>query len=170
MRTPWLFFIFHLPASSATQHVNVWRRLQKYGALGWKNSAYVLPHNAANVEKFQWLAREIRKCHGEASIVEVARIARYTDKEVIARFDRARGLAYERLIQDMRLCLRGAAGRSAAELLRHFTRLNRRLTEIAAIDAFGCGRKKEAESLLRELEARYRADKSLVCCPGNTFT
>lgn len=157
--TRWLFFIFQLPAQRASQRVRVWRKLRRYGALAWKNSAYVLPQTPGNLEKFQWLAAEIRKHRGDASILKVARIEGYADKQVIALFSEARARDYERLIRDLRLALRGASSRSKAQQLGHFARLNRRLKEIAATDVFDGMKRKEAEMLMKELETRARLDQ-----------
>ena len=161
-KAPWLFFMFQLPAQRASQRVRVWRKLQRYGSLPWKNSAYILPHSPGNLEKFQWLAAEIRKYRGDASIVRVACIEGASDKEITALFNRARDRDYDRLIRDLRLALRGPAGRSNGRQVGPFARLNRRLSEIASTDVFGCPKRKEAEDLLKELEARVRADPSGV--------
>lgn len=160
MGTPWLVFMFMLPARCASQRVSVWRKLQKYGALAWKQSAYILPYTHANLEKFQRLAEEISKHRGEASTLKVARIEGTPDREVMAMFNAARGRDYERLIRDLRLGLRDAAVRSRAQLAGAFTRLSDRMSEIAASDEFGCSRRKEAEALLEELEGRTRPDAS----------
>jgi hypothetical protein len=157
---PWLFFMFQLPARSASQRVSVWRRLQKYGALAWKNSAYVLPNTTGNLEKFQWLTAQIRKYGGDASIVEVARIEGHPRKDVIALFNRARARDYEHLIRDVRLALREAGARGKRRRLGAFSRLNRRLSEIAAVDAFRCPKRKQAETLMKELEAQTRSGHS----------
>lgn len=150
----WLFFMFQLPAAKASQRVSIWRKLQKYGALAWKNSAYVLPHTRGNLEKFHWLAAEIRKNRGDASMVEVVRIEGHKDKDIMAQFNHARARDYEELIRDFRLSFREAAGQSQAQRRGALGRLNRRFTEIAAIDTFGCPKRKEAEDLLNELEAQ----------------
>src|SRR6266704_206363 len=86
----WLFFMFQLSARRASKRVTVWRKLQKFGALNWNNSAYVLPLDSSNLEKFHWLAAAIRKYQGEASVVEVSRIHGHTEKQVIALFNDAR--------------------------------------------------------------------------------
>lgn len=150
--------MFHLPMQSASQRVSVWRRLQKYGVLAWKNSAYILPHTPSNLEKFQWLATEIRKYRGDASIVQVARIEGASDKGIIALFNSARARDYERLIRDLRLSLRSSVDRGRPRRLDRLARLNRRLAEIAANDQFGCAKRKEAEALIKELEARCHTD------------
>src|SRR6516225_3129134 len=35
---PWLFFLFNLPGTRASERVKVWRRLKKFGALQLKRS------------------------------------------------------------------------------------------------------------------------------------
>jgi len=155
-RAPWLFFMFQLSARRASKRVSVWRKLQKYGALNWDNCAYVLPLDPSNLEKFHWLAAEIRKYQGEASVVEVARIHGHTEKQVIALFNDARASQYASFIRDARLTLRAAAKRSKAQQLLDFSRLNRRFGDLKAIDCFGCGKRKEAEELMKELEVRAR--------------
>src|SRR6266513_5093798 len=86
----WLLFMFHLSARKASKRVSVWRRLQKYGALNWKNCAYILPLSPSNLEKFQWLAAEVQKYQGDASVVEAPRIHGHTDKQLMAMFNSAR--------------------------------------------------------------------------------
>src|SRR5574337_1020605 len=140
---PWLVFMFMLPAHRASQRVNVWRKLRRFGTLPWKKSAHLLPNNHANLEKFQWLAAEVRKYKGEPSILKVARIEGTTDEQIIALSNDARSREYELLVRDLRLALRDAASRSKLQLRRAFTRLNRRLSEIAEIDTFGCLEKKK---------------------------
>src|SRR5437879_4398688 len=115
-RASWLFFMFQLSARKASKRVTVWRKLQKYGALNWNNCAYVLPLDSSNLEKFHWLAAEIRKYQGEASVVEVARIQGYTEKQVIALFNDARASQYASLVRDARLTLRAAAKRSSSSI------------------------------------------------------
>jgi len=156
--TSWVFFMFQLSARRASKRVSVWRKLQKYGALNWKNCAYILPLNSTNLERLQWLAAEIQKYQGESSVVEVPRIHGHTNKQVITMFNSARALQYEGLVRDLRLALRAAVRRSKAEQLLAFSRLNRRLTDLSTIDFFGCGRRKQAEELMKELEARARGN------------
>jgi hypothetical protein len=152
----WLFFMFQLSARRASKRVNVWRKLQKYGALNWDNCAYVLPLDSSGLEKFQWLATEIRKYGGEASVIEVPRIHGCNHSQIVARFNKARASQFATLIRDARLTLRGAASRSKPQQLLDFSRLNRRLGDLKAIDFFGCGKSEEAEGLVNELQSRAR--------------
>lgn len=64
----WLFFFFNLPGTRASEHVKVWRRLKKFGAIQLKVSTYVLPDEPIHYERFQWLAKEIVDVGGEATL------------------------------------------------------------------------------------------------------
>src|ERR1700693_1647702 len=70
---PWLLLVFSLPTKNASQRVEIWRRLQRYGTLALPSSGYVLPNNPVNQERMEWLAAAIRTYKGQASVVEVQR-------------------------------------------------------------------------------------------------
>jgi hypothetical protein len=65
---PWLFFLFNLPGTRASERVKVWRRLKKFGAIQLKTSAYVLPDEPTHYERFQWLGKEVVDVGGEATL------------------------------------------------------------------------------------------------------
>ena len=48
--------ILTLPTKRASQRVEVWRKLQVYGCVPLGNFGYLLPNNAMNLERFEWLA------------------------------------------------------------------------------------------------------------------
>src|SRR2546426_7265579 len=116
----WLLFMFHLSARKASKRVSVWRRLQKYGALNWKNCAYILPLSPSNLERFQWLAAEVRKYQGDASVVEAARVHECAREQVMTLFNRARAAQYETLVRDTLLALRAAPSPRQARHLPGF--------------------------------------------------
>lgn len=158
----WLLLMFYLSARKASKRVSIWRKLQKYGALNWKHCAYILPLNSSNLEKFHWLAAEVQKYQGDASVIEVTRIHGYSGKQMMTQFNGARVPQYESLIRDVRLALRAAASRSRSQQLLTFSRLNRRLAGLNVIDFFGCGKRKEAEELIRDLENLARGPGTLT--------
>src|SRR5437867_13066303 len=69
---PWLLLTFTLPTKRASQRVEIWRKLQRYGAVPLGNSGYLLPNSPTNQERFEWLAAAVRKYAGEASVVKEA--------------------------------------------------------------------------------------------------
>src|SRR5260370_37337921 len=96
--TPWLLLVFSLPLKQASQRVEVWRKLQRYGGLQLGSSGYVLPHTPANLEHFEWLAAFLRKYKGQASALEVQSIVDRPREKRKKLFNRASPPDYESLI------------------------------------------------------------------------
>jgi hypothetical protein len=149
----WLLLTFTLPTRRASQRVEVWRKLQRYGAVPLGNSGYLLPNNSTNQERFEWLATAIRKYAVEASVVKVQSIDNLSTPQLIGRFAEARGREYQDLIRELQKFL------SAPPQTRPSSRLSRlraRFREIAEIDFFHSPLQKRVEELLA------RADRSPI--------
>src|SRR6516164_7236859 len=97
----WLLLTFTLPTKRASQRVEIWRKLQRYGAVPLGNSGYLLPETPSNEERFQWLATAIRKYGGEASVVHVKSIDNISTPQLIGRFTEARSKEYQELMQEI---------------------------------------------------------------------
>src|SRR5712691_2700551 len=67
----WILLISGLPTKRATERVQIWRKLKRYGALSLKSGGHLLPNSPANLEHFEWLAAAIRKFNGHASVIQV---------------------------------------------------------------------------------------------------
>jgi hypothetical protein len=142
---PWLLLTFTLPTKRASQRVEVWRRLQRYGAVPLGNSGYLLPNNAVNHERFEWLASVIRKYAGDASVVKVQSIDNLSTPQLVGRFAEARTREYQQLIRELHKV--SSAPRQKAESGR-LARLKARFREIVEIDFFGSPLQKQVEELL----------------------
>src|SRR5690349_14525972 len=94
---PWLLLMFTLPAKKASERVEVWRRLKKYGAVPLRTSGYLLPNRPENQERFEWLATAIRKYKGEASVVHVQGMDDLPSEKLVQLFIQARSKDYEAL-------------------------------------------------------------------------
>src|SRR6516225_11658004 len=97
----WLLLTFTLSVKRASQRVEVWRKLQRYGTVPLGNSGYLLPGTPPNEERFQWLATAIRKYGGDASVVHVKSIDNISTPQLIGRFAEARTKEYQELIRDV---------------------------------------------------------------------
>src|SRR5215467_13072795 len=97
----WLLLTFTLPAKRASQRVEVWRKLQRYGTVPLGNSGYLLPSGSSNEERFQWLATAIRKHGGDASVVRVESIDNLSPAQLKGRFSEARSKEYQEIIQQI---------------------------------------------------------------------
>src|SRR5260370_36985951 len=92
--TPWLLLVFSLPLKQASQRVEVWRKLQRYGGLQLGSSGYVLPHTPANLEHFKWLATFIRKYKGPASVLEAQSFDEKPSRDLATLVNEARARGY----------------------------------------------------------------------------
>lgn len=147
---PWLMLTFSLAAKRASQRVEVWRLLQRYGAVALGNSGYLLPHTPANRERFQWLSTTIRSYKGDASVVEVQAIDNLTKPQLVTRFNDARVRDYQSLIQELKKVT------SSSSSSRHMVQLGRirsRFQEIAAIDFFDSPVQKRTGQLISDAES-----------------
>jgi len=143
--SPWLLLTFTLPTKRASQRVEVWRKLQRYGSVALGNSGYLLPNTGANRERFEWLAIAIRKYGGEASVLKVESIDNMTTPQLVARFMEARASDYQELIRELQKHSSASAAKRGAGRMH---RLRARFHEIAEIDFFGSPLRKRVEALL----------------------
>lgn len=147
---PWLLLTFTLPTKRASQRVEVWRKLQRYGAVPLGNSGYLLPNNATNQERFEWLATAIRKYAGDASVVKVLSIDNLSTSQLVGRFAEARAREYQELIRELRQHSSVPRQKRAEGRL---SRLRARFQEIAEIDFFNSPLQKRVEDLLTQADA-----------------
>ena len=148
---PWLLLIFSLPAKSASQRVDIWRKLQRYGMLALRSAGYVLPNSPANQERMEWLAAAIRAYKGQASVVEVQAFDDLSDEQLQALFQEARSRDYQKLLHDAKKLVASVPTRKPGGRLN---RIRRRLQELQDIDFFGSPLRAKVESFLASVEAQ----------------
>src|SRR6267378_5301931 len=154
----WLLLTFTLPTKRASQRVEVWRKLQRYGTVPLGNSGYLLPSNPANEERFQWLATSIRKYGGEASIVHVRSIDNISTPQLIGRFAEARAREYQELIRELE---KFSSLPVQNRVVGRLSRLRSRFQEIVEVDFFDSPLQKRVGELLAKADAaRLTAPKA----------
>src|SRR5258708_1879492 len=146
----WLLLTFTLPGKRASQRVEVWRKLQRYGSVALGNSGYLLPNKPVNEERFQWLATAIRKYGGDASIVHVQAIDNISTPQLIGRFAEARAREYQELIRQLQEFSDMPRPKRA---LGRLSRLRSRFQEIVEVDFFHSPLQKRVGELLANADA-----------------
>ena len=89
-----LLLLVGLPPSPSSLRVRVWRRLRALGAIALKRSAYLLPDTPERYEDFQWLAQEIQRDGGEATLIRVQQIENVSSDDVARMFHEPRDHDY----------------------------------------------------------------------------
>jgi hypothetical protein len=148
--TPWLLLTFTLPAGRASQRVEIWRKLQRYGTVPLGNSGYLLPNNPTNEERFQWLATAVRKYKGDASIVRVQSIDNLSTPQLIERFAEARSREYQEVIRQLQ---EFSSLPPQKQSVGRLSRLRSRFQEIVEVDFFGSPLQKRVAELLSRADA-----------------
>ncbi|MHC1710891.1 MAG: chromate resistance protein ChrB domain-containing protein [Solidesulfovibrio sp.] len=153
--TIWTILSFSLPTKSQAIRVKVWRRLQTIGAVQVKNSLYVLPANAAHMEHFTWLAKEVEEADGEVLLFETDKIRNMTDKAIMNTFTRERDADYAALDEELHAALALARDKELVtldrELLSTRRKLARRFEAVQNRDFFPSGKGTRTATLLNEL-------------------
>jgi hypothetical protein len=146
---PWLLLVFSLPANRASERVEIWRKLQRYGTLPLRSSGYVLPNSALNQERMEWLATAIRDYKGQASVVQAQGFDDLPGELLKQRFLEARTAGYQKLLHEAKKIVGLPASRRPAGSLH---RLRRRFLELQDIDFFGSPLRARVENLLNRAD------------------
>jgi hypothetical protein len=155
MLQPWLLLLLSLPPRPSSLRVRAWRRLKALGAVALKSGAYLLPFSPDRYEQFQWLAQEVQKDRGEATLLKVDRVENMKQPEVVRLFHEARNADYASLTDRYRKLGSAKRPRAAEELVR----LARELDRLADIDFF------EAPGRQQALRAREAAERRVTGPP-----
>ena len=146
---PWLLLVFSLPARSASQRVQIWRKLRRYGMLALRSSGYVLPNTAVNQERMEWLATTIRTHKGQASVVQVQGFDDLPPEHLEQLFVEARSRDYQKLLHEAKRVLALSPARRPGGRLN---RIRRRFLELQDIDFFGSPLRAKVENLLAQAD------------------
>ena len=163
MSVPLLLLLVGVPPSPSSLRVKVWRRLRSLGAVALKRSAYLLPDDPDRYEDFQWLAQEVQREGGDATLVRVAQIENMTDADVLRLLHEPRNEDYRQLAARYRKLLQGLDKKSAAKSARvhdELVRLSKDHQRIRDIDFFKAPGGAEVRRLEEAIAMRTRRPES----------
>jgi hypothetical protein len=138
-----LLLLAGLPPTPSSLRVRVWRRLRSLGAVALKRSAYLLPDTPERYEDFQWLAQEIQRDGGDATLIRVQQIENVSPADVLRLFREPRDRDYRQLAVRYRKVLQGLDRKSEAtrarmeDELARLSKDHQRLRDIDFFDAPG---------------------------------
>jgi hypothetical protein len=169
---PLLLLLVGVPPTPSSLRVRVWRRLRSLGAVPLKRSAYLLPDTPERYEDFQWLAQEIQREGGEATLVRVHQIENVSRNDVRRLFHEPRDKDYRQLAVRYRKALQGldressAASARVQEGLARLAKDHQRIRDIDFFDAPGGAEVRRLEEAIamrsRRPEASRREDRPVL--------
>ena len=145
--SPWLLLVFTLPASKASERVQIWRKLQKIGSIPFRNAGYMLPNTAEHLERFEWLATAIRGFKGVASILQIQSVDDLPVGKIKEQFREARAADYAALLEEIGKLKPSGAGKTSQS-----GRWRKRSEEIALIDFFQSPLRASVEEAIAKVE------------------
>src|SRR5215468_6030919 len=131
-----LLLLVGLPPNPSSLRVRVWRRLRSLGAVPLKRSAYLLPDTPERYEDFQWLAQEIQREGGEATLIRVEQIENMNEGEVLGLFQQPRDQDYRKLLEALEKKSVAKSARVQDELAR-LSKDHQRVRDVDFFDAPG---------------------------------
>src|SRR5499425_1943207 len=159
MSSTLLLLLVGLPPSPSSLRVRVWRRLRSLGAVPLKRSAYLLPDTPERYEDFQWLAQEIQREGGDATLIRIQQIENVGQDDVLRLFYEPRDLDYRQLAARYRKVLKRLEQKSAAKSGRvqeELARLTKDHQRIRDVDFFGAPGGAEVRRLEEVIAMRTR--------------
>jgi hypothetical protein len=172
MSIPLLLLLVGVPPAPSSLRVKAWRRLRALGAVPLKRSAYLLPDNPDRYEDFQWLAQEVQREGGDATLVRVQQIENMTDADILRLFHEPRDADYKQLATRYRKLLQGLDAKSASRTERaqeEMSRLAKEHQRLRAIDFFNAPGGAEVRRLEEVLAMRTRRSESARPAPRPTL-
>ena len=161
---PLLLLLVGVPPNPSSLRVRVWRRLRSLGAVPLKRSAYLLPDTPERYEDFQWLAQEIQREGGDATLVRVQQIENVTAEDVRRLFHEPRDHDYRQLAGRYRKILQGRDRKSAKRSPRvqeELARLAKEHQRVRNLDFFDAPGGAEVRRLEEAIAMRTRRPETV---------
>jgi hypothetical protein len=161
---PLLLLLVGVPPTPSSLRVRVWRRLRSLGAVPLKRSAYLLPDTPERYEDFQWLAQEIQREGGDATLIRVQQIENVSQEDVLRLFHEPRDPDYRKLATRYRKVLKTLEQKSSAKRARvqqELARLAKDHQRIRDVDFFGAPGGAEVRRLEEIVAMRTRPSEPM---------
>ena len=159
-----LLLLVGVPPTPSSLRVRVWRRLRSLGAVALKRSAYLLPDTPERYEDFQWLAQEVQRDGGDATLIRVQQIENVSPGEVLRLFHEPRDHDYRQLAARYRKVLQRLDKKSISpamqEELARLAKDHQRLRDIDFFDAPGGAEVRRLEEAIAMRTRRPEAQRS----------
>ena len=165
-----LLLLVGLPPSPSSLRVRVWRRLRSLGAVPLKRSAYLLPDTPERYEDFQWLAQQIQREGGDATLVRVQEIENVTPADVLRLFHEPRDADYKNLAARYRKVLqaldRKSSGARIQDDLGRLAKDHQKIRDIDFFDAPGGAEVRRLEEVIAMRTRRPESRQAEVPAPA----
>lgn len=145
----WLLLLYSLPTKRSAARVSLWRQLKRLGAIPFKTSASLLPDTSHHLERFQWLAQQVRDDGGDATLIRVTEVEGMTHAQIVQLFNAARANDYGELIRELTQLVEKNKKKRQKSFPADLDKMTAWFEEIRQIDFFDCPRAQDAQMLVQ---------------------
>ncbi len=161
MKREWVILVYKIPSQPTRLRAQVWRHLQRIGALYLQDGVSIVPATSELAENMQWIADEIQELGGAAYLFRATATAPGQDNRVETRFAESSRTEVMRLLDGVRTLeskvTRDASPETYAVIEDELRRLRQAALKLRARAHFPV---REEEVLLRRLRTvRDRLDR-----------
>ncbi len=107
MKREWVILVYKIPPQPTRLRAQVWRHLQRVGAIYLQDSISIVPATSELTENMQWIADEIREMGGEALVFRATATSPKEDGQIERLFSGVSRTESGKLLE----ALRGVEGR-----------------------------------------------------------
>jgi hypothetical protein len=86
MKQEWVILVYKIPSQPTRLRAQIWRHLQRLGALYLQDSVSIVPATSELAENMQWISDEIHELGGEASLFRATTTTPQHEAQVLRRF------------------------------------------------------------------------------------
>lgn len=99
MKREWVLLVYKVPSHPTRLRAQVWRRLQRCGAVYLQDSVSVVPATSEPAENMQWIADEIREVGGEAFLFRATTTSPDQESRIEGLFEAVSRTQAKRLLE-----------------------------------------------------------------------
>ena len=122
----WVLLAYRLPREPSTPRIALWRGLRRLGAVQLLDGLVALPADARTREQLEWLADDVIRAGGEASVWLAQPGSAAHERALAARMQAEASAEYRRIVEAARAAAPGAGKRTLGRLRRELRRVRRR--------------------------------------------
>jgi len=122
----WVLLAYRLPREPSTPRIALWRGLRRLGAVQLLDGLVALPADARTREQLEWLADDVIRAGGEASVWLAQPGSGAHERALAARMQAEASAEYRRIVEAARAAAPGAGKRTLGRLRRELRRVRRR--------------------------------------------
>ena len=146
-RASWVLLAYRLPREPSTPRIGLWRKLRRLGAAQVLDGLAALPLDARNREQLEWLAEDVVRAGGVATIWIGELASSAQERELAARMAEVVANDYRNVLADVA----AAHAEPQGQRRRTLARLRRELRRVKARDYFPLPERELAQRAVEEL-------------------